>query len=111
VGVGAVLLQELPEGRFPIAYASKKLLPRERNYATIEKECLAIVYAVKKFQKYLYGKKFILHTDHKPLSYIQTNRSESGRLMRWALFLQCYKFKIEAIKGSENIGADYLSRQ
>ena len=65
---------------------------------------------VKKFAKYLYGKEFILHTDHKPLSYLHKSKLESGRIMRWALFLQNYRFKIEAIKGSENVGADYLSR-
>ena len=110
-GVGAALVQDYDDGRFPVAYASKKLLPKERNYSVIERECLAIVYAVKKFQKYLYGKEFILHTDHRPLSYIQRSRMESGRIKRWALFLQNYKFRIEAIKGSENIAADYLSQQ
>lgn len=90
--------------------ASKKLLPRERNYSVIERECLAIVFAVKKFAKYLYGRKFILHTDHQPLSYIHRAKLESGRIMRWALFLQNYRFRIESIKGSENVGADYLSR-
>ncbi len=111
VGVGAVLLQEYEDGIFPVAYASKKLLDRERNYSVIERECLAIVYGVKKFQKYLYGKEFIIQTDHAPLSYIQKCRAESGRIMRWSLFLQNYRFRIEAIKGSENVGADYLSRQ
>ena len=110
VGVGAVLFQEYDDGKFPVAYASKKLLPRERNYSVIERECLAIVFAIKKFQKYLYGKEFVLQTDHQPLAYIQRCKIESGRIMRWALFLQNYRFRIEAIKGSDNIGADYLSR-
>ena len=57
------------------------------------------------------GKEFIPHTDHRPLSYIQRSRMESGRIMRWALFLQNYKFRTEAIKGSENIPFDFLSRQ
>ena len=56
VGVGAVLLQEFEgEGRLPIAYASKKLLPREKNYSTIEKECLGIIWGIEKFRKYLQG--------------------------------------------------------
>ena len=51
VGVGAVLLQEFEgEGRLPIANASKKLLPREKNYSTIEKECLGIIWGIEKFQ-------------------------------------------------------------
>ena len=56
VGVGAVLLQEFEgEGRLPIANASKKSLPREKNYSTIEKECLGIIWGIEKFRKYLYG--------------------------------------------------------
>ena len=109
-GIGCILLQEYDDGRFPVVCASKKLLPRERNYSVIERECLAIVFAVKKFAKYLYGREFILHTDHQPLSYIHRAKLESGRIMRWALFLQNYRFRIESIKGSENVGADYLSR-
>lgn len=109
-GVGAVLMQDHQDGRFPIAYASKKLLPREQNYSVIERECLAIVFAVKKFQNYLYGKEFVLHTDHRPLSYLHTSRAEGGRLMRWLLLLQTYTFRIEAIKGVDNVTADYLSR-
>ena len=65
-GLGAVLMQNFDSGEFPISYDSKKLLPREKNYAVIEKECLAIVWAVKKFEFYLYGRVFEIHTDHKP---------------------------------------------
>ena len=110
-GVGAALLQRFEDGLFPIAYASKKLLQREKNYSVIERECLAIVFGIKKFQKYLYGTHFVLQTDHAPLTYIQRCKIESGRIMRWALFLQNYQFRVEAIKGSENVFADYLSRQ
>jgi len=111
VGVGAILLQDFDDGIFPISYASKKLSKTETNYSVIERECAALVFAVKKFQKYLYGKEFMLQTDHKPLAYLQSAKSENSRLLRWALFLQNYKFKIEAIKGADNVGADYLSRQ
>ena len=111
VGLGAMLLQQYEDGVFPVAYASKKLLKREQNYSVIERECLAIVFGIKKFEKYLYGTQFTIETDHAPLAYIQKCKAESGRLMRWALFLQTYNFTIKAIKGSANIGADYLSRQ
>ena len=111
VGIGAMLLQEHEDGVFPVAYASKKLLKREQNYSVIERECLAIVFGIKKFEKYLYGTQFTIETDHAPLTYLQKFKADSGRLMRWALFLQSYSFTIKAIKGSENIGADYLSRQ
>ena len=111
VGLGAILLQEFEgEGRLPIAYASKKLLPRERNYSVIEKECLGIIWGVEKFRKYLYGAEFLLETDHKPLSYMQTAKVLNPRIMRWAMKLQPYRFRIVAIRGQDNLGADYLSR-
>ncbi|XP_053381689.1 uncharacterized protein LOC128549191 [Mercenaria mercenaria] len=109
-GVGAALPQRFDDGLFPIAYASKKLLKRGKNYSVIERECLAMVFGIKKFHKYLYGQQFELQTDHAPLTYIQKCKVESGRIMRWALFLQNYKFRIEAVKGTDNVCADYLSR-
>ena len=56
------------------------------------------------------NRSFVLQTDHEPLKYMNSAKFANGRLMRWALFLQSYSFKVEAIKGSENVGADYLSR-
>ncbi|XP_021346951.1 uncharacterized protein LOC110446237 [Mizuhopecten yessoensis] len=109
-GLGAVLLQEDNDKKLPVAYASKKLLPRERNYAIVEKECLAIVWGIQKFEPYLYGREFILETDHQPLTYLHRSRTANARLMRWALLLQPYRFRIRAIKGVDNVGADYLSR-
>ena len=109
--IGAVLLQEFEgEGKLPIAYASKKLLPRERNYSVIEKECLAIIWAIEKFSKYLFWEEFILECDHKPLSFMQTAKALNPIIMRWALKLQPYRFRIVAIRGQDNVGADYLSR-
>ena len=70
IGIRAVLLQEfVGEGKLPIACASKKLLPKERNYSVIEKECLAIIWAIEKFRKYLFGGEFILECDSEILSY------------------------------------------
>ncbi|XP_060070207.1 uncharacterized protein LOC132550192 [Ylistrum balloti] len=109
-GLGAILLQMEEDQKMPIAYASRKLLARERAYAVVEKECLAIVWAVQKFEQYLYGKEFVLETDHQPLVYLQRAKIANGRLMRWALLLQPYRFRISAIKGKDNIGADYCSR-
>ena len=106
-----MLLQDFEgEGRLPIAYISKKLLPRERNYSVIEKEYLGIIWEVQKFRKYLYGVEFLLETDHKPLSYMQTAKVLNPRIMRWAMKLQPYRFRIVAIGGRDNLGADYLSR-
>jgi hypothetical protein len=110
IGIGAVLLQESEGVLFPVAYASKKLLSRERAYSIMEKECLAIVWAVKKFRVYLYGASFTLQTDHQPLAYLNRSKFTNDRITRWALFLQPYQILIQAIKGSQNVGADYLSR-
>ena len=111
VGIGALIAQEDDNGtKHPIAFASRKLLPRETRYSTIEKECLAIVWAVTKFQDYLYGKEFLLETDHQPLQYLGNAQYQNGRLMRWALALQPYRFVVRAIHGRENVGADFLSR-
>jgi len=110
-GVVAVLLQEDDEDvKHPVAFASRKLLPRESRYSTIEKECLAIIWDITKFQEYLYGKEFILETDHHPLQYLGKAEYQNGRLMRWALALQPYRFVIKAIHGRENVGADFLNR-
>ena len=108
--IGAVLLQEEQGKKLPVAYASRKLKGSEVSYATIEKECLAIVWAVQKFQCYLYGNECILETDHKPLVYLNRSKVTNARLMRWALSLQPYRYRIVAIKGRDNVGADYLSR-
>jgi len=110
-GIGAILMQENDQGeKHPVAFASRKLLPRETRYATIERECLAIVWGVQKFESYLYGKQFILETDHHPLQYLGSTESKNGRLTRWAMTLQPFRFTIRAIKGKENVGADFLSR-
>ena len=110
VGIGDVLLQQHEGKLFPIAYASKKLLPSERNYSIMEKECLAVVWAVKRFNVHLYGAPFVLQTDHQPLAYLNRTKFTNGRITRWALFLQPYSITIEAIKGSQNVGEDYMSR-
>ena len=67
-GVGACLTHVMPNGaEQPVAYASRSLWEAEQNYAQIEREALSIVFAVKRFHQYLYGRKFTLVTDHQPL--------------------------------------------
>ena len=110
LGIGAVLLQEGTDGvKHPVAFSSKKLLDRERNYFTVEKEGFGIVWSIQKFQEFLYGQAFVLETDHMHLQYLK-NQFQNGRLMRWALALQPYTFTVRAIPGKENVGADFLSR-
>ena len=109
-GLGAVLLQEFDDEKFPVAFASRKLLDRERRYSTIERECLAVVWAVQKFEAYLYGREFVLEVDHEPLRALRRGKLANGRVLRWALALQSYRYRVQAIKGRENVGADYMSR-
>ena len=109
-GLGAVLLQRQDGLLKPIAFASKKLNKAEENYHTIEQECLAAVWGIRKFYPYLYGRHFILQSDHNPLQYLHKLRPVSRRLMGWAMELQSHSFDVEVIKGVDNHGADYLSR-
>ena len=109
-GLGAVLLQDHGAGLQPIAYASKKLTGPERNYSTIEKECLGVVWGVKRFEPYLFARSFVLQVDHNPLVYMSRLTPVNARLLRWALFLQQYRFEVQAIPGKMNVDADYLSR-
>lgn len=109
-GLGDVLLQEDLDQKQPISYISRKLNKAEENYSTIERECLAIVWAIQKFHKYLYGREFILETDHQPLFFLNSSKLLNSRLMRWSLALQPYRFRIVSIRGKENVGADFLRR-
>ncbi|CAB4030731.1 Retrovirus-related Pol poly from transposon [Paramuricea clavata] len=108
--LGAVLLQEHDGKLSPVSYASRKLTESEKKYSTIEIECLAVVWAVRKFLIFLYGTEFTLQTDLQPLVYLKTVKFLNNKVMRWAMFLQNYGIKIESIKGVDNVGADYLSR-
>ena len=104
-GLGAVLQQN----NQVVAYASRTLNRAEKQYSVIEKECLALVYAVKQFRHYLLGKHFTIFTDHNPLVWLSSQKT-LGKLIRWALFLQEYDFTIKYRKGSSNQNADALSR-
>lgn len=109
-GLGAILLQEFDGELFPVAYYSRRLTRAERNYSTVEREMLAVMVGIRKFYYYLCGAPFILETDHMPLSQVKQTKTSNARLMRWALYLQQFDFNIRYIRGSENVGADLLSR-
>lgn len=108
--VGAVLMQEKEGEVFPVAYHSRRLKGAELRYSTVELELLAIVEGVKKYYFYLFGGEFTLETDHMPLCNLKTSKNANARLMRWTLFLQQFSFVVRYIKGSANVGADWLSR-
>ena len=115
-GIGAVLSHIMPNGdERPVSFASRTLTETEKKYAQLEKEALAIVYGVRKFHQYLYGRKFELRTDHKPLVYIfnpgkPISAMASGRIQRWALTLGAHQYTIKFQKGTENCTADAVSR-
>ena len=98
-GLGAVLLQEFEDSLHPVCFASRKLLDREKRYSTIERECLAIVWAAHKFVRFLWGVRFVLQTDHRPLTYLRTSNFKNSRIMRWALSLQEFSFEVLPVSG------------
>lgn len=114
VGVGAVISHLTQQGERPVAYASRTLNSAERAYSQIEREALAIVFGVRKFHQFLYGRMFVLRTDHKPLVSIFGDKKgiptmAASRLQRWAVLLAGYHFEIEYVRSQSN-AADALSR-
>ena len=105
-GIGAVLEQS----NHVIAYVSRALSKSEQNYSVIQKECLALVYALKQFRHYLLGRPFKILTDHAPLQWLSAQKME-GLLARWVLAIQEYEFTIHYRSGHENGNADALSRR
>jgi len=106
-GLGACLMQN---GQ-PVAFASRSLTPTEVQYAQIEKELLAIVFGMEKFKTYLYGRKVLVETDHKPLEAIfkKSLLNAPKRLQRMLLRLQRYEFEVTYKRGTLLLMADTLS--
>lgn len=108
--VGSILSQG-PLGKdLPVSYYSRTLNKAEQNYSTTEKELLAIVDSVKHFRPYLFGQKFSVITDHKPLTWLMNCKDPSSRLVRWRLKLLEYDYDIKYKPGKLNTNADALSR-
>ncbi|CAG9116295.1 unnamed protein product [Plutella xylostella] len=116
-GLGAYLAQGEEGHERPLAFASRSLSATERNYSQINKEAAAIIFGVKHFHQYLYGREipFILKTDHRPLLAIFGKKNgvpvmTASRLQRYAIFLSAYNYDIQYIAGDRNSVADYFSR-
>lgn len=114
-GVGAVLSHIVKGEERPVLFASATLSPAEKNYSQLQREALAIIFAVKKFDRYLYGKEFWIYTDHQPLKELfnpekNNHAVAAARLQRWAIILSSYKYKIFYRPGSKMGNADMLSR-
>jgi hypothetical protein len=105
--VGAVLDQSKDKKYYAISYASKTLTRPQLNYATTEKELLAVVFAIKKFRSYLVG--VIIYTDHAALKYLLTKKDAKPCLIQWILLLQEFDLEIRDKMGVENSVADHLS--
>ena len=133
-GIGAVLSHVMPDQQErpvayasrtitptqqerPVAYASRTLTPAEKNYSQLEREALAIIFAVKKFHiiNYIYGRHFTIESDHRPLSFLFHEKKgipqmASSRIQRWALTLSAYRYSIRYKAGKLLGNADAFSR-
>ncbi|XP_035917100.1 uncharacterized protein K02A2.6-like isoform X1 [Anopheles stephensi] len=116
VGLGATISHKFPDGSIKVVqHASRALTKAEEGYSQIDREGLAIIFAVTRFHKMLYGRHFRLQTDHKPLLRIFGSKKgipvyTANRLQRFALALQLYDFEIEYIPTDKFGNADLLSR-
>lgn len=108
--VGACLSQITQGREVPISFASYKLSSTQQRWATIEKEAFAIVWALKRFDNWLFGAEVFVVSDHNPLSYLTASTPHSAKLVRWALALQRYRLTVQYRKGKAHANADALSR-
>lgn len=108
--IGAVLSQTIRGEEHPAAYASLTLSSSEKKYSITRRELLAVVTFIKNFRHYLYGRKFLLRTDHGSLRWLYNFKSPEGQVARWLEVLGTYDFQIETRPGRVHANADALSR-
>lgn len=115
-GMGAVLLHELPDGtKRPIMHAASSSTKAEKTNPQIQREALSLMFALKKFHRYIYGRKFELQTDHQPLLAIFGTKKDipvytASRLQRYALVLLTYDFTIKYVNTKSFANTDFISR-
>ncbi|KAE8238784.1 hypothetical protein A4X13_0g8380 [Tilletia indica] len=110
-GVGALYGQGISwQTMRPAGFHSRKFNSAQMNYRTHEQELLAVLEALMKWEDQLLGREFVIITDHRSLEYLQTQRTLSGRQIRWLEYLSKFTYKIRYVSGETNVVADYLSR-
>ncbi|RXN33959.1 putative protein K02A2.6-like protein [Labeo rohita] len=115
-GVGAVLSHRVDDNtKKPLGFTSRTLTPAEQRYSQLDKEALAIIFGVQKFHKYLYGRKFTICTDHKPLIFLFGEKKpipqlSSSRVQRWALLISAYEYTMVYKSKDSHANADARSR-
>lgn len=109
--IAAVLSQVVDGIRQPIAYASRTLTPAEKKSSSVyELECLAVVFGVNKFRRFLEHKEFLLETDNQALSWLLAHPRQLGKIGRWVVQISSLKFSVQHVRGTQNVIADTLSR-
>ena len=111
--LGAILSQLDDEGKeHPIAYGSQTLTVHQKNYDTTQLEALAVIWALKKYRHYLYGKKFKIITDHKALVWLLNSDkpNQNSKIVRWRMTLQDYDYEIKHKEGKSHQSVDAMSR-
>ena len=109
--IASVLMQCDAQGiSHPVAYFSRKILPRERAFSTVEREALSIINALTHFESYIYGVPITLYSDHHCLQYLKSFSNSNPRLTRWSLILDRFRADIKYVPGPQNTASDGLSR-
>lgn len=110
-GLGAVLLQQIDEGKWAaVSFTSRKLKPSELKFTATEKECVAVVHALRKWRPLLHGEEFLVVTDHLALKWLLSLKEPRERLARWVVDVQDHDFVVEHRAGKELVVPDTLSR-